>query len=493
MALGLGLGISRGAFVSSVTLGQTIATTHYNRVIADGGVLPAGISGLGSVLDSVIAAYGVTSSADFNTKVPVFLDPQYTGYKLGAGAGTTLGQAAQKVYAISSSADVTQSTAASQPLLLDWSGNNYWWSGGVAGNYCSTPSNVANEITGDIEFIAKVNFQDSGNQDTIFIKSDAVASTFFCYSFWKNGDDLALTYSNSGAVAARVTSISSRGLSSVYTYGTDIWVKANRSAATGNVRFYYGSNGTTWTQLGTTQSTTPETIYNASIALWVGDWANILFQFKGKIYRATISDTIGGSPVVDFNPSEYSAASSQTDWNSNTGETWTINTGTAATGYKGCVVSKTIVMGDGIDDRISTGTLTSLSPWSIYTAYKSLSSSGSFLISDKNIFNETIFATNTSTSFLNGGVNLSGDALLRMIYGEMNQSNPKASVNNAALSTGPSPYNLANTGLNLFTSQNLAGFSNALINTVVLVPQADNSTTRTALYNIIRSMNNSSF
>ena len=81
-------------------LANSIATTHYNRVIADGGVLPAGIVGLASVLDSVITAYGANDSTDFNTKVPVFLDPHYTGYKLGAGSGTTLGQAAQKVYSV---------------------------------------------------------------------------------------------------------------------------------------------------------------------------------------------------------------------------------------------------------------------------------------------------------------------------------------------------------------------------------------------------------
>jgi hypothetical protein len=129
MALGLGLGITKAiqTLVSSVgsfiwgtatdknwgqttidlwgdttpaILANSIATTHYNRVIADGGVLPAGIVGLSSVLDSVITAYGVTDSTDFNTKVPVFLDPHYTGYKLGAGSGTTLGQAAQKVYSV---------------------------------------------------------------------------------------------------------------------------------------------------------------------------------------------------------------------------------------------------------------------------------------------------------------------------------------------------------------------------------------------------------
>ena len=100
MALGLGLGISRGAFVSSVTLGQTIAQTHYDRVVADGGVLPVGVAGLSPILDSIIAAYSITNSTDFNTKVPVFLDPSYTGYKLGAGSGTTLGQAAQTVYSV---------------------------------------------------------------------------------------------------------------------------------------------------------------------------------------------------------------------------------------------------------------------------------------------------------------------------------------------------------------------------------------------------------
>jgi hypothetical protein len=143
IGLGIGIPYTRGG-VSAPSLGTTMATTHYNRVIADGGVVPAGISGLASVLDSVIAAYGVTDSTDFNTKVPVFLDPSYTGYKLGAGSGTTLGQAARTVYAISSSADVTQTTAASQPLLLAHSGENYYYSPQVVSNYCYAP-NISKE------------------------------------------------------------------------------------------------------------------------------------------------------------------------------------------------------------------------------------------------------------------------------------------------------------------------------------------------------------
>jgi hypothetical protein len=64
---------------------------------------------------------------------------------------------------------------------------------------------------------------------------------------------------------------------------------------------------------------------------------------NGKIFRATIANSIGGAPVVDFNPNQYNAATSQTQWTSSTGEVWTINTGTAATGYKGVLVDRTIL------------------------------------------------------------------------------------------------------------------------------------------------------
>ncbi len=478
------------------SLGLSMAQAHYDRVTAAGGVLPIGVSGLANVIDLIASAYSVTTSAAFNTAVPVFLDPHYTGYKLGAGSGTTLGQAAQTVYAINSTADVTQATAASMPLLLAHSGVNYWFGSGVAGNYCSTPNASANQITGDIEFIAKVNFQDSGNQDTIFIKSDAVAASSYCYAFWKNGNNLALTYSNSGTVGARVTSNSSVTLSSVgYTYGTDIWVKANRSASSGNVNFYYSSDGLNWTQLGTTQSTTPQSIFNASIPLWVGDWANILFQFKGKIYRATISNSIGGTPVVDFNPASYNAATSQTQWTSTTGEVWSINVGTATTGYKGCLVDYTTMQGDGVDD-IFNGTTASKQYFSMYASMNGFSSSGNVaLFNGATVNTHLIFQTSSNSISANNGASLAfvGEVANRLYCATVNfnSTNSDTLYNNANKQTGNTGTK-SSSGFCLFGGTG-NGNSNSIFSTLIISSSVDDVTKNTAIYNIIRSMRGNAF
>jgi hypothetical protein len=477
------------------------AQAHYNRVIADGGLIPSGLVGVNNFFTTVKGIYG---TSDITTAISVGLDAQVLGYKLGAGAGTTAGQAAQKLYSCSgSSGDVVQTTAASQPLLLVHSGANYWFGSGVAGNYVSTPNAAANQITGDIEFVAKVNFQDSGNQDTIFIKSDAVAGSSFCYSFWKNGNSLALSYSNGGTVGARVISQSSATLSSVgYTYGTDIWVKGSRSASTGDVNFYYGSNGTNWTQLGTTQTTTAQSIFNASIPLWIGDWANILNQFKGKIYRAIISNSIGGAPVVDFNPSQYNAATSQTQWTSSTGEVWSIQTGTATTGYKGVLVDRTIVQGDGIDDTLDLNTFILPQPFTIYPAFNNIGDTSNGFLFD---------AVNTSSNRVlmirDGGLNFSYEttpssgavAISRTVKTlELNSVVFNGASSSVQRNNGSSV--IGNIGSSGFTSLRLGRASgsggsngNYVYNTFIIVSSADNSTIRTSMYNYIRSINNNAF
>jgi hypothetical protein len=398
-------------------------------------------------------------------------------------------------------ADVTQTTAASQPLLLAHSGVNYWWGSGVAGNYCSTPNAAANQITGNIEFIAKVNFQDSGNQDTIFIKSDAVAGSSFCYSFWKNGNSLSLTYSNGGTVAARVSATSSATLSSVgYTYGTDIWVKGNRSASTGDVNFYYSYDGITYTQLGATQPTTAQSMFNASIPLWVGDWANILFQFKGKIYRATISNSIGGAPVVDFNPATYNAAVSQTSWTSSTSEIWTINTGTAATGYKGVLVDRTITQGDGVDDILvgSSAVIgTTFTNYTSFNSYASYGGSGKVICGVDSLSGSLRQSSNTQIGVWYSGsvtdliVSKNINSLgLATFTGNGVSGAVLAQVNNGTAVTGTGT--VVNAIYKIFGNDTF-GFSSCIINTSIITNSVNNITQRTALYNIIRSMNGDAF
>jgi hypothetical protein len=134
------------------------ALAHYNAVIADGGVIPGGLTALSNLIKAIKAIYGVT---DINSSIPVIYDAHYLGYKLGAGvSGTaTNNQAATKLYSLNPArtADETQTTAANQPLLLAHAGganNNYWFGSKTGGNYCSLPHASSNSFRNDFEIIA---------------------------------------------------------------------------------------------------------------------------------------------------------------------------------------------------------------------------------------------------------------------------------------------------------------------------------------------------
>ena len=102
------------SFISSGSGVDAQAQAHYNRVIADGGVIPKGLSGCSAYFTAVKAIY---STSDITTAIAAAYDPDYLGYKVGAGSGTTLGQAAGTLYsATGASSDLTQATAANQQI-----------------------------------------------------------------------------------------------------------------------------------------------------------------------------------------------------------------------------------------------------------------------------------------------------------------------------------------------------------------------------------------
>ena len=483
---------------SGLSLAQTMAIAHASRVAADSGILPAGANGLASILQSVITAYGVTSSADFNTKVPVFLDPQYTGYKLGAGAGTTAGQAARTVYAISSSADVTQTTAASQPLLLAWSGVNYWWGSGVAGNYCSTPDNVANEIVDSFDiavYASAFDWSQSYGMLQSKFTTGVNGNYYFCTM---SGKYLQYAYSNGVTVPALTTTIKTP-----FANNTGGWLKVSHNTTTGNVSIYYSNdvptttyNSISWTLLESIASVLgPRNNYNCPIE--IGSNSGGQNPFLGKIYRATISDTIGGAPVVDFNPSEYSAASSQTDWNSSTGEVWSINVdSTTGTGYRGALVNRTICMSDGIDDSLITNiTISTLK--TVYSAYKiwNISATGSLLASnngaeiiDANLNGSgSVYQYDNLTN--NISISLSGTANKITIRTFVcNGVSSLQQINNGTEANGTLSTQVA-TSLKLFQERNGSLKSKMIYNTFILTSTTDISTIRTSMYNVLKTMN----
>ena len=306
------------------------AKTIYNRIIADGGV--SNLTRLNFFVKGLKAIYGDLAN------VPVCYDAHWIGYKLGSGTGATAGQAAAKLYSLTVAGDAVQSTAASQPLLLAHNGassDNYWYGSGNDNNYCSTPSSVNTQQTGNIEITAyKITYKSAGNQSFVSNRR---------YSF----------YITSGNFLAFEDSLASTSYSTV-SIGSPFSgaVKVYRTAT--EIKFYTSTDNINFTQLGST-ITISTTILGTANTLYIGTYGLAVgfLTYNNNIGRVTIATSLGGAPVVDFNPATYNAATSQTAWTSATGEIWTISTGTATSGYKGVLVDRTIVQLDRTDDSMS--------------------------------------------------------------------------------------------------------------------------------------------
>jgi hypothetical protein len=308
MALGLGLGIQ---FIRPSGGIDAQAQVHYNRVIADGGVVPSGLSGVNAFFSAVKAIYG---TSDINTAISAAYDAHYLGYKLGAGSGTTLGQAAQKLYA---------------PKGIFGgigTGSAYWEGVGVAGNFVTTPNAAANQITGDIFMFAYVSNWTNPNAKMVIGKRGA-GSTNIAYSLFINADNtIGFRISSDGN-----SNLNQNGSSSVVIPFTSGWIGLFRNATTGVCTFYTSTNSSTtnptsitWSQLGTTVNTSSYNIFNANIPLSIGQYSvtSASEMFSGLIYSAGISTSVNGTPTQIFNANQYTGANT---WTSTTSEVWTVN------------------------------------------------------------------------------------------------------------------------------------------------------------------------
>jgi hypothetical protein len=464
------------------------AQAHYNRVIADGGVVPAGLNGVNGFFNAVKTIY---ATSDITTAVSVGLDAHYLGYKLGAGSGATLGQAAQKLYSCAgSSGDVVQTTAASQPLLLSHSANNYLYVPRVDGNNCTTPDTVASRISGDIEIISYIELKGTEADRTIISKGTTADANYILgvgtsnIPYFVNGD---LISQNATSALPNV----------------NIWLRVTRETSNGNIKFWTSTDAKTtaplsvnWTQLGSTVSGPTGNRTTTTGVLTVGKYSEYTNNsFNGNIYRVTVANSIGGTPVVDFNPATYNASTSQTQWTSTTGEVWTINTGSATTGYKGALVDRTIVQGDGVDDLMAV-TMSSKQYFSLYLVINGFSSSGNVALFNGGTANtHLIFQTSSSNINAYNGVTLPfvGEVANRLFCATVNfnSTNSDTLYNDANKQTGNTGTNTSS-GINIFGGAGNS-FSNSIYNTLLSSLAVDTTVRNTAIYNYIRSINNNAF
>lgn len=198
------------------------------------------------------------------------------------------------------------------------------WLSGIVGANFSTPNVLVNQIRNDINFIAYVNYINNGATQTIVSKSDV--SPLATFDLGINASNNLFMQYNIGGYRSTTSNV---GIGNTFIG----WVRLTRNSITGEFMFYISQDSLStnpsnisWTQLGTSVLGTSGTTTLYTRPVIIGSSFTVESQrFKGVINRVILCNSLGYTPVVDFNPNEYRSAQSATTWVSSTGETWTIN------------------------------------------------------------------------------------------------------------------------------------------------------------------------
>jgi hypothetical protein len=348
------------------------------------------------------------------------------------------------------------------------SGENYYQGVGVAGNFVSTPNTTANDvISEDLELIVEAEFSNYTNQSGLIGKFGSSGNAN--YYFFTVNKILYLIVRTGGSLVTVNSAIIT-----ALTENQKYFLRVTRTNA-GFVQFSYSENGIAYT-IVTSISSTAGNLDASSIALTVGARTSTTDSAFCKIFSAKMIKN--GNLIALFNPNQYNAANSQTQWTSSSGEIWTINKSSGNT-FVGVLVDRNIIQGNNSTTSMVVSSLASNQP---YTEY---------LVSTRNgTGNFTAKATGNSNSHsgtnivMNNGTALNSantSVIRQQITFRANSTNSGVAVNNGTETTGNAG---ANNGTNLTIAQ---GAHN--INTLVISKTDDTSPQRLAMYNYLREIN----
>lgn len=508
--INIGIGIPFGQRSAGIDPQAKIA---FDSLQSAGFTTPQGITGINAAFKTIKTIYG---TSDITTAISFFGDPSLA-YQIGAGSGTTLGQAIRTLPNIidpTRATDAVQTTAASQPLLLVHEGVNYWFGSGVANNFVSTPNAVANQLTDDIGISSGLISNALSGSRVIAGKFSGVNSTS-AYIFYFSGANLRLDLYQ-GSTANVYTSTTTVPFSANQLY----YVRFSRNGTTGDIKFFTSPDEITWTQLGATVSGVTGALNNPSRILEVGSIiSGASLNFNGKIYNVKLfKDDSFTTATQIFNPNQYNPSTSQTQWTSSTGEVWSINTANTVNALKGALVDRTYIMGNGTSMGLRAASLNvNRAAITSYTAFRKYNvSAGGQMVNElgtgtnqgKYLFlpinpNREEFAITANVGTYNGqyidsNINLKLATYINNIA-NANEASPYL-INNVSQTFATSTVTANNTvamnatGYNLLARNNASSlFCNALLSCDIIANQEDNSTQRTAMYNYIRSINNAAF
>jgi hypothetical protein len=239
------------------------------------------------------------------------------------------------------------------PLLLPWTGEDYLYLPGVAGNYASAPDSAALDITGDIEIVVRVALDDWSPAATqSFVGKWTTGTNQRSYDLQINGTSLTLLAASDGLNngASEQCAVTFNTAVDGQTY----WIKGTRVAGTGLCSFFYaadrGIEPTSWTSIGTNTMTYTGSIFSGSGIIEVGAVGQgASFPLAGRIYRGIVRNGIGGTTVFDADFATGITSGAQTTFTelSSNAATVTINRSTA--GRKSVAVTRPVWL-FGTDD-----------------------------------------------------------------------------------------------------------------------------------------------
>jgi hypothetical protein len=212
------------------------------------------------------------------------------------------------------------------PKFLDHTGTNYVYLPGIGSNTLSIPDAAALDIVGDIDIRVYVDLDNwtTGAFGCLISKDNE--SSNISYSLNIENGTLRLDWSADGTT--RLLKIATNNCA----VGAK-WVRAtldvDNGAAGNDVKFYTSSDGTSWTQVGSTVTTAGVTsIYSGTANIAIGAFGSNAYRAAGKYYRAQILNGIDGTTVLNVDTSVITTGAA-TSFTAVTGQTVTINRSTS--------------------------------------------------------------------------------------------------------------------------------------------------------------------
>ncbi len=191
----------------------------------------------------------------------------------------------------------------------------------TAGQYATTPSAAANQISGDLEYQFRGSFPD-WTPATIMLPFGKWLSS------WRvriqTSGVLTATNQNGGQISTDSTVAT--GLTNDQVNWIKITQDVDNGAGGNDIEFHLGGTDAvpSYTQLGTTVTTGSTITRLTSGAVQIGRTAADVFP--GKYYELEVYDGIGGTLKVHFNAEDFNVGDSDgATAVAVTGETWTLH------------------------------------------------------------------------------------------------------------------------------------------------------------------------